>query len=81
MDEALAAERFVVGWCAACRRDTITHVAEADAAEERRLCVYCDGRVSEDLRRLTLAELRVLGFGEVPPDGERGGGCGSCGCR
>lgn len=82
MDEPDSAERFAVGWCDTCRRDTITHVADTDTAGEQRLCVYCDGKISEGLRRLTLAELRVLGFAEIPPDGDRGnGGCGSCGCH
>lgn len=78
MSEGTVAEaEFLVGHCATCGRDVLTH-ADFDADDvERRLCLACDAVVERDLRGATREELAALGYTEIPPPTS----CSPCGAR
>lgn len=79
----MAADQFVLGWCAACAREVLTH-ADVDAdGTARRLCLICDGPVDEGLRQGQEADLAGMGYVLIDPShtcGTSGCGSGNCGC-
>ena len=62
----LSAGDLATGRCPACDRRVLTHVGWVDEdGSAVRLCVHCDRRVADELRRADLAELEGLGYGLI----------------
>jgi hypothetical protein len=71
---------FLVGWCAACGREVLTHGEQGVNGAELRFCVGCDELVSGELRIAKGRDLADLGYAEIPASGCGSGGCGSGAC-
>ena len=72
---------FLVGYCAACEKDVLTHVDLGSDGEDVRRCLHCDELVATSLRSVSSEQLTENGYAVIEARTcGNGGGCGAGGC-
>ncbi len=73
---------FPMAHCARCEKSVLTYVGLTDDGAELRMCVHCDGPVTDELQWVPPGELEQSGYYFGPPPAEGASscnsGCGSC---
>lgn len=72
---------FLVGHCAGCEKDVLTHVDLSTDGDEVRRCLHCDDMISAPLRSVGSDQLEANGYAVIEAKTcGNGGGCGAGGC-